>query len=288
MTESKIKSQVRNEEGSPREHGEGERVPFVGLGPEPEEWHLASSGSVNLGKMHNVRAASFIGGKMKNSPGDSTFHTALRNCKRGRGNSQNISDFGEGGVHSTKHIFFQKVSTNLVKPSLVTRNSVTMMDFSAFLDMRRYKNWAHKISSWDIYLKTCPTSFPWAQSASFLVPTLNSFRECWKSAVAAASDLILIEVDDKCQCVVDRSIRDFLLWGQERGSWVWPGARKPASPGEGWGRCWDWTVAGKSITSEHWEPQTMVTQGVVFMCTLGFVADTQGEINRTFHLGLSG
>ena len=84
---------------------------------------------------------------MKNSPGDSTFHTALRNCKRGRGNSQNISDFGEGGVHSTKHIFFQKVSTSLVKPSLVTRNSVTMMDFSAFLDMRRYKNWAHKISS---------------------------------------------------------------------------------------------------------------------------------------------
>ena len=147
MTESKIKSQVRNEEGSPREHGESERVPFVGLGPEPEEWHLASSGSVNLGKMHNVRAASFIGGKMKNSPGDSTFHTALRNCKRGRGNSRNISDFGEGGVHSTKHIFFQKVSTSLVKPSLVTRNSVTMMDFSAFLDMRRYKNWAHKISS---------------------------------------------------------------------------------------------------------------------------------------------
>ena len=32
----------------------------------------------------------------------------------------------------------------------------------------------------------------------------------------------------------------------------------------------------------------MVTQGVVFMCIFGSVADAQGEINRTFSLGLSG
>ena len=46
-----------------------------------------------------------------------------------------------------EHIFFQKVSTNLGKPLLVMRNNVTMKNFSAFLDMRRYKKWAHKISS---------------------------------------------------------------------------------------------------------------------------------------------
>ena len=41
--------------------------------------------------------------------------------------------------------------------------------------MRRYKNWAHKISSWK-YLMTCPASFSWAQSDSFLLSTLNPFQ----------------------------------------------------------------------------------------------------------------
>ena len=55
--------------------------------------------------------------------------------------------FGEGGIHAIKQIFFQKVSVSLGEPSLVMRNSVTMKDFSAFLDMRRYKNWALRLSS---------------------------------------------------------------------------------------------------------------------------------------------
>ena len=45
--------------------------------------------------------------------------------------------------------------------------------------------------------------FPRAHSASFLLSTLNSFQGCWKSAAAAAHDLILVEVDGKCQFVVD-------------------------------------------------------------------------------------
>ena len=55
----------------------------------------------------------------------------------------------------------------------------------------------------NIYLKTCPASFPRAQSASFLLSTLNSFRELWRSAAAAAHDLILVEVGGKRQFVVD-------------------------------------------------------------------------------------
>ena len=51
---------------------------------------------------------------------------------------------------------------------------VTMKEFSAFLDMRRYKNWAHKISSWK-YLPVLPV-FLRAQGASFLISTLNSFQ----------------------------------------------------------------------------------------------------------------
>ena len=74
-----------------------------------------------------------------------------------------------------------------------------MKDFSTFLDMSRYKNWAHKISYWE-YLtiwKSALPVFPWAQSTSFPLSTLNSFRECWKSEAAAAHDLILVEVDGK-------------------------------------------------------------------------------------------
>ena len=43
---------------------------------------------------------------------------ALRNCPKeaGReGEGEYICGFGEGGIHAIKHIFFQKVSTSLVK-----------------------------------------------------------------------------------------------------------------------------------------------------------------------------
>ena len=68
-----------------------------------------------------------------------------------------------------------------------------------FLDMRRYKNWANKISFCLIsdYLKSCPAIFLGKQSASFLLSTLNSFGACWRSAAAASQDLILVEIDGK-------------------------------------------------------------------------------------------
>ena len=65
--------------------------------------------------------------------------------------------------------------------------------------MRRYKNWIHKTSSRDcltIWRPILP-GFPWAQGASFMLSTLNFFRRCWRSAAAAARDLILVEADGK-------------------------------------------------------------------------------------------
>ena len=74
-----------------------------------------------------------------------------------------------------------------------------MKDVSAFLDMRRYKNWAHKISSWEYLTIQRPVLpvFPWPLSASFLLSTLNASRRCWRSAAAAAHDSILLERDGK-------------------------------------------------------------------------------------------
>ena len=42
---------------------------------------------------------------------------ALRNCSKEAGGkvSQYICAFGKGGIHGIKHVFFQKVSTSLVK-----------------------------------------------------------------------------------------------------------------------------------------------------------------------------
>ena len=75
------------------------------------------------------------------SLGDSTSDSSEKLLQRGREKDQYIRDFGEGGIHEAKHIFSQKVSTSLMKFLLV------MKDFSTFIDMRRYKNWALKISS---------------------------------------------------------------------------------------------------------------------------------------------
>ena len=73
-----------------------------------------------------------------------------------------------------------------------------MKDFSAFLDMKRYKNWAHKISSWKypiIWRPVLPV-FPRHRVPHFCSPPWTPFRGIWKSAAAAAPDLIL--VDGKC------------------------------------------------------------------------------------------
>ena len=74
-----------------------------------------------------------------------------------------------------------------------------------FLDMRRYKNWAHQISSWkyESILRLVLPVFPRACNTSFLLSTPNSFQGYWKSTVVPAYDLILVGVDGKCQFVVD-------------------------------------------------------------------------------------
>ena len=66
---------------------------------------------------------------------------AVRNCSKEAGGKVSIYVIlGEGRRHAIKPIFFQKFSASLMNPSLVTRNSVTMKDFSTFPDMKRCKN----------------------------------------------------------------------------------------------------------------------------------------------------
>ena len=47
------------------------------------------------------------------SLGDNISEGSEKLLQRGRGEGQDIGNFGEGGVHAINHIFSQKVSNNL-------------------------------------------------------------------------------------------------------------------------------------------------------------------------------
>ena len=97
---------------------------------------------------------------------------SLRNpSKELGGRSVYIYDFGKGGVHAIKHIFFCR------RLLLITRSRCpTMKDFSVFLDRRRYKIWAYKISFWKYLFEDLFCQFlPEHKSALLLISTLNSF-----------------------------------------------------------------------------------------------------------------
>ena len=80
---------------------------------------------------------SFIGGKMRTIAQETAFEKLL---PRGRGKGQYICDLGEVG--------YMQSSTHFCRFPLSQGPDVTMNDFTAFLDIRRCKNWAHKICSW--------------------------------------------------------------------------------------------------------------------------------------------
>ena len=60
--------------------------------------------------------------------------------QRGRGGSLYTCDFSEWEEHALKHSFAEG-------SGLSQRVGITMKGFSAFLDLRKYKNWVHKITS---------------------------------------------------------------------------------------------------------------------------------------------
>ena len=151
---------------------------------------------------------TFIGGKMRTIAQETAPQIALRNCsKEVEGKVRIYVILWKGVVHVINPIFFAVFC-------LSWGAVITMKDFSAFLDTKIYKNWTHKVGSWKyltIWRLVLPVSSPTApppppQAATFLFSTLNCSRGCWKSAAAAAHDLVLV-VDDKCngkgQFVVD-------------------------------------------------------------------------------------
>ena len=109
-----------------------------------------------------------------------------------------------GSTCNQAHIFCRRFLLVSWSFCLSQETVVTMKDFSALLDMRRYKNWAHKISSWEhltIWGPVLPV-FPEHRVPYFCSPPWTSSGACWRSVAAAAHDLILVEIDGKHPCQV--------------------------------------------------------------------------------------
>ena len=119
---------------------------------------------------------------------------ALRNCSKEVGGEVSvICDFSEG-VCVQSHM--------LADAGCWSQGAdVTINDFSAFPNMRKCKNWAHKFFSWKyltIWRPVLPVFLEHRGPHSWS-PTWTPFRVCWRSAAAVACDLILVEADGKCQ-----------------------------------------------------------------------------------------
>lgn len=80
--------------------------------------------------------------------------------QRGKGRSELYMILIEG-VLAVKYTFWQACCQS-------QEADVTVNDFSAFSDMRRGKNWAHKSNPINIYLKTDSTIFPRVQECLIL------------------------------------------------------------------------------------------------------------------------
>ena len=131
---------------------------------------------------------NFYWGQNENySSRDSTSDSPEKLLQRSRGEGQNICYFVEGVVHVINPIFFAEVFY------LSWGAVITMKNFIAFLDTKRYKNWTLKIGSWKdltIWRLVLPVSSPRApptpppppplQADSFLLSTLNSSQRVLK------------------------------------------------------------------------------------------------------------
>ena len=159
---------------------------------------------------------------MRTTAWETAPQIALRNCSKKAGQGgQHVHGFDEGAVCSQSRYFFFFAEGFCYSWGAI----ITMKDFSAFLDIRRYKNWVCKIGSWKNLSEDLSYQFfPEHGVLPFFSPPW-SFRECWKPAAAVALDLSLMVVDGNCQWQVPTcSCLEEGMWHsgytQSRGGWL--------------------------------------------------------------------
>ena len=126
---------------------------------------------------------NFIWGQMRTAAWETASQVALRNCSKEAGGK--VMWLWWRGSTCHQALIFPDVSISLMTLLLGTRRVVTVKDFSAFLDMKRNKNWTHTISSWKHPSEDLSCQFfPDHRAPHFCSPPWTPFRRCWKSAAA--------------------------------------------------------------------------------------------------------
>ena len=125
-------------------------------------------------------------------------------------------------INGTKNWFFEKINkigkplARLIrkKGKVIIWTKLEMKNEKLQLTPQKYKHSKEiTTSNYDenMYLDTCPASFfPENSVPHSLFPPWNPFRGCWRSAVAAAHNLIFVDVDGKCQ-FVDNTVNGSML-----------------------------------------------------------------------------
>ena len=99
--------------------------------------------------------------------------TALRDCSKELGGKDIVMWFWWRGGYIQSSAYFSKRFLLVLWSFCESQETViTMRDFSAFLDMKRYKNWVHKISSREYLSEDLSCQF--SRSTECLISALHS------------------------------------------------------------------------------------------------------------------
>ena len=163
-------------------------ISSCGFGWKCNRWHQVEFPSTDLKQCESCKE-SFMWGKMRTIVLETAFQITLRNSSaEAVGEGQYTCDFGEGGVHSIKHLFSKKVSTSQEEQRSPWR---TLILFEIWGDT---KSRLIKSALENICVMTCSASFS-SREPHTCSPPWTPFRGYRRSADAAAHDLILTEVD---------------------------------------------------------------------------------------------
>ena len=132
----------------------------------------------------------------------------------------------------------------------VVRTVITIKDFSAFLDMRRYKNWTHKMDSWKcltIWRPVLPVPHPPPEHdrvPHFCSLPWTPFRRCWKSAASAGTWFNPCSSrPEKAMAPHSSTLAWKIPWMEE------PGRLQSMGSLRVW---YDWTTSLSLFTFMHW------------------------------------
>ena len=145
----------------------------------------------------------YLGQNEDYSLGGSISDSTVKLLLRGRGEGQDIHDFGEGGSTWNQTQILAKVAASHEQTSPWRILGLFYIKGDARIGLIK--------SSENIYLNTCCASCASSQCASFQISARYWFRWWWGLAAAVAHDSVFVEADGKSQAPVHKDIYILVL-----------------------------------------------------------------------------